>query len=365
MTATPITEGGAMRPIMHTGVERSERTNLVVTKGVFPDGRQVGTVVRATGATWSPDGTQVAFVTPSGSSLRVANLQGEERTLINAPGTFQPFYAWPVWSPDGRKVALVEVGWCEIGSRITSVVVVDVAEGRVISSYGPHEFWMAGGTEHGPTYFTMPEALRWSPDGSKMLISWDKAVVLDFTTGDIDTISDTRVVAEWAPGSDAVYYFDVKAPERGGRSLSAFNIKVLGTDAPRTLMDEENLAALGLTGAQSSIPGLLALSPTGSKLAIATGRADEGTSSVLIYDARGAHPVAFDNPSQRFQTDGMIVAMDWGPNEGSMAAILVGESGSTTLRVLDLATGTWKVVATPEIDVDVIDLIPTVLSWSR
>ena len=116
MTATPITEGGATRPIMHTGVERSEGTNLVVTKGVFADGRQVGTIVRATGATWSPNGTQVAFVTPSGSSLGVANLQGEERTLIHSPGQFQPFYAWPVWSPDGRKVALVEVGWCEIGS---------------------------------------------------------------------------------------------------------------------------------------------------------------------------------------------------------------------------------------------------------
>jgi len=89
------------------------------------------------------------------------------------------------------------------------------------------------------------------------------------------------------------------------------------------------------------------------------------TSSVLVYDAREADPVALDGPSQRFETDGMIVAMDWGPDEGSMAAILVDESGSTSLQVLDLATGTWNVVATPEIDVDVIDVIPTVLSWSR
>ena len=61
----------------------------------------------------------------------------------------------------------------------------------------------------------------------------------------------------------------------------------------------------------------------------------------------------------------MIVAMDWGPDEGSMAVILVGESGSTSLQVLDLATRAWNVVATPEIDVDVIDVIPTVLSWPR
>jgi hypothetical protein len=343
----------------------TESTNLVVTKAVFPDGRSIGTIVRATGATWSPDGTQVAFVTPSGASLGVANLQGEERTLIHSPGIFQPFYAWPVWSPDGSKVALIEVGWCEIGSRITSVVVVDVAEGSIVSSFGPHEFWMAGGTEEGPTYFTMPEALRWSPDGGKMLISWDMAVVLDFTTGEIDTISDTRVVAEWAPESDAIYYFDVRGPARGARSLSAFNIKALGADASTRLMDEGSVAALGLTGAESLVPGLLALSPTGSMLAVATGRADGGTSSVLVYDAREAEPVALDGPSQRFETDGMIVAMDWGPDEGSMAVILVGESGSTSLQVLDLATGTWNVVATPEIDVDVIDVIPTVLSWSR
>jgi len=47
-----------------------------------------------------------------------------------------------------------------------------------------------------------------------------------------------------------------------------------------------------------------------------------------------------------------------------MAAVLVDESGSTTLQMLALATGDWNVVATPEIDGDVIDMILMVLSFS-
>ncbi len=51
LTATPIEHGEAARPILYTGVERGEIVSIVVTKAVYPSGRQIGSVVRTTGAT--------------------------------------------------------------------------------------------------------------------------------------------------------------------------------------------------------------------------------------------------------------------------------------------------------------------------
>ena len=367
LTATPIEQGEVGRPILYVGEERSGRLRMTVTDAVYPGGRQVGTVVRTVGATWSPQGTQIAFVTPAGSSLRVADLQGEDRTIINASSVWRPYYAWPTWSPDGTKIALVEVGWCEVGNRIVDIVVVEAATGKVVSRHGPHDFWMAHGTENGPGAFSMPEALRWSPDGTKFLISWDNASVLDFSTGEIERVSDTRVIAEWAPRGDAVYYFETTKPKRSrkGRALSAFNVKSLGSDSSRVLANEEKLASLGMTQVGGRHPGLLVLSPEGSALAVSTGQDPGGTSRLRLFDLEAGEAIALESPSQSFQAGGRIVAMDWSPDEKSIAALVVDEADSATLQVLDREAGTWKTVATPTIDVDVIDDIPVGLSWGR
>ncbi len=359
-------EGGASsRAILHMDVEESDLVDMVVTKGVYPDGRRLGTVVRATGVTWSPDGTQFAYVVPGGSSLKVVSRQGEERTLFNAV-QFYPIYAWPVWSPDGRKIAVIEAGWCEIGSRISALVIIDVANGKISSRHGPYDFWRAGGTEEGPTYLTMPEKIRWSPDGGKVLVSWDKAVVLDIATGRIETISDKPVIAEWAPGSDAIYYFATKGrTETGAEALRGFYVKGLGPGGPTRLMDEGRLAALGMKGAQGPIPGLVALSPMGSKLAVTAGSSDEGVSRVQVYDLLAAEVVALDRPSQSFQAEGVIMALEWAPDEDSLAVLVVDKAGVATIRALDITTDRWETLATPAIDVERIDLIPKVLSWAR
>lgn len=366
LTATPIERGGDARPILYMGNERAGIRTMVVTRAVYPDGRDLGPVVRSIGATWSPNGRQIAFVTPTGMSMNVADLQGETRTLINSPGQWRPYYAWPAWSPDGTEIALIEVGWCDEGSRVTDVVVIDVAEGKATSRLGPYEFWHAEGTQDGPGRFSMPEALRWSPDGTKLLVSWDTVGVLDLATGRVEPISDTRVVAEWAPGSDAVYYYDVKSdPGSEGRSVSSLNIKTLGSDEPTVLADEQRLQELGMIGTPGVIPGLLAVSPSGSTLAATAGQSDEGTGTLRLYDLGDGEHIAVERPAQSFQTEGRMVAMDWSPDEDSIAFLVVDETASTTLQVLDLKTGRWDTVGSPVIDVEVIDDIPTILSWGR
>ena len=60
-----------------------------------------------------------------------------------------------------------------------------------------------------------------------------------------------------------------------------------------------------------------------------------------------------------------MVAMDWSPDEDSIAFLVVDETDSTTLQVLDLETERWDTVGSPVIDVEGIDDIPTILSWGR
>jgi dipeptidyl aminopeptidase/acylaminoacyl peptidase len=337
----------------------------MVTRGVYPDGRDLGILLRASGAVWSPSGTQFAYVTPSGMELNLVDLQGEERTIYASTFEWQPLYAWPVWSPDGRRIAVITVAWCGGSDRISWLVVIDVAEGKISPPYGPFDFWEASGTEDGPKYITLPKTLRWSPDGRFIMVSWDKVVAIDAETGDLERISDTPVVAEWAPGGNAIYYFEIKDPDDpDARSLGAFHVRQLGAAAPVKLLVEKQVAALGLAGAGGSILGLMALSPTGSKLAFTPGEVDSGMGRLQIYGLTEEPALALDKPLKTFETEGPIAALEWAPDETSLAAIVRGDQGAT-LMVLDLTKDVWTTLATPTIDLEYLDDLGRILSWAR
>jgi len=365
MPTPPATDrAGDARPILYHGVEKSTRVNMAVTLGVYPDGRSIGTVARALGASWSPDGTRYAYLTPGGASLNVSTLDGDDRTLFNTTYQWRPIVAWPEWSPDGSRIAIIEVHWCGQGSRVSWVVVLDSESGKTLERHGVYEFWAADADpEYGPGSFSEPEAIRWSPDGTKLLVSWDSAVVIDLANGDAETISDRRVVADWAPSGDAVYYFQTDEPDDAGRrTLGGFYVKESGSEAIQ-LMDADGLAAIDHFGSPGPIPVMISLSPTGSMLAVTAEPPEGNISLVKVYGLASGDAVALDKPSLTVPANGRIVAIEWSPEEGRLAAVVVGGSGMVTLELLDLAMETWTTLATPVIDAGRIDLLRKVLSW--
>lgn len=336
------------RPILYLDVEGEPGKQRPVIAAVYPDGRRLGALVPGLGAMWSPTGTWFAYVARfRDTALNVMNLEGEVRTIFTArPGEFIFNMGWQsIWSPDGRRIALI-VG-SEDGS-VYSITVIDVAEKRVVSRHKlPEDVYsrLKDGERYPMNW--PPYKFRWSPDGRKLLLSWESTVVVDAVTGAIETIADIPTAAEWAPGSDGVYYFRFD-----------FYLRKLGSPTSLKLVGKEHIAALGLKRPPFLHKAVLTLSPSGSKLSFLGGSTTGRTSSIHIYDLREGGTVALDKPFKSFQTEDIITALEWAPDENSIAIMAFSPPGEVTIKLLDLMTGAWRTLATvaypirvPEIDV--------------
>ena len=112
-------------------------------------------------ATYSPDGTQVAYIPRNRTaSLNVASADGSNaRVLI--PSGAEILWPGPVWSPSGDRIALASAAGDETTARglpATELDVVDVASGTVTSLAGK------GWADH-------LRVIEFSPDGDQILFS--------------------------------------------------------------------------------------------------------------------------------------------------------------------------------------------------
>jgi len=337
------------RPILHFDVEEKGGVKRFVMAATTADGRRVGTDSTA-GAVWSPKGTWFAFFTSpdgvSGPALYVANLK-REAELIFDPKAVEHIAGWhPAWSPDGRKIAVLVAVPSKTAQRDFSVTVIDAVEKKVLSRHR-----IPVGTINLPYHTSPSNNIRWSPDGRKILVSWENVVVIDTEKDRVLTVSDEHAVAEWAPGSDAVYYFTIwNWSNIRERALGGFYLKQLGDANPVELMDRKGLATLGLSLHPDIHYSLMVLSPTSSRLAIVTGGTKENVVRLQIHDVKERETVVLVKPIRSFQTDERITALEWAPDESSLAAVTLDKDAKLAIKVLSLETGTWRTVAKVNLD---------------
>jgi WD40 repeat protein len=96
---------------------------------------------------WSGDGSQIAYVTPSGALRLVAAQGGASSALL--PKNFGSVLSW---SPDGKHIAIFESKGNELG-------VVDVATKKVRNLLKLHSPFGS-------------QSIRWSPDSQQLLMVW-------------------------------------------------------------------------------------------------------------------------------------------------------------------------------------------------
>ena len=339
----PPVQGTGSWPILYVDAEKG---GSLVIKGVYTDGRRVKTPLRGVIPIWSPDGAWFAYATgepaPGKTALKVMNLQEDVKTIFSTDKETIPFLSHPIWAPDGGRIAVILSG---SPPSAFAVAVIDVREQKVRSR---HELPARARTVN--SVIEKPTKFRWSPDGRKILLSWKTTVVMDTVTGAIETVAEEPILAEWAPTSDGVYYFDIQGTPRD-LGVGDFHLKPLGAPKPIKVMDKEQIKALGL-GRQGLAYGLMTLSPKGSTLAIGGSSFPEkgAISVVYIYDLTDRRTVALDKPLKSFRTNGAIVALEWAPDEASLAAAIVHDIPHSvvpelSIKLLNLRTEAWRTLA--------------------
>ena len=99
----------------------------------------------------SPDGTRIAFVSPSPTGLQLLTMavNGSDRRAVSADPGFD--CSWPRWSPDSRSIVLT----------------------RTSRSTGEHDVFTilaSGDSLRRITNDSLSTSLAWSPDGSRILL---------------------------------------------------------------------------------------------------------------------------------------------------------------------------------------------------
>jgi TolB protein len=225
--------GGPLRRLSRTGalsqVVWSPRGGRIAygSRGLLyvirSDGKQRHAVGSGAEAAWSPDGTRLAFVSSAvGGPIELVDAGGGGRTRLTS-GRFDHS---PAWSPDGSRLAFSRA--TTVGGPETLFVVG--ADGTGLRSLGPQgasaawspngralAFWQrnAEGVTLGVfrfpaaqvttltrTFAAYSRAPRWSPDGTKLLIT----VCGLFGSCRLDVAAvDGSGVTRLGPGSDPAW----------------------------------------------------------------------------------------------------------------------------------------------------------------
>jgi hypothetical protein len=258
-----------------------------------------------------------------------------------------------------------------------SAVVIDIGSKTVRSRFAIPE-----GTLLVPRHLSPPDKFAWSADGRYLLISWEKAVVLDLDQRRAIPISRQPVVAEWMPSGDAILYFEIANWEkRNDREFGGLYVKKIAAPDRIELASADALFNEGLSLHSAMHNGLMSLSPLKDKMAIVTGTPDGRRSMLRVYSVTGAPALNVGKPVVSETGDDVIVAFEWAPDERSLAVLTIprsavlpqGPFAQPTIKILDLAARpAWRTVTTIRFDLrqgwpDSLELLLLLkpISWTR
>jgi len=375
----PISAVRETRPLLHLDFNGSGAQLQMITAATSVEGRRVRSF-EVMSAVISPDGSRfVAFSdTGNADALVAAPIAGRSQIVFETASN-ENFTGWaPVWSPDGKQLAVTVLkpsSRQENGAEY-SVVIIDADTWKVRGRHPIPE-----GTLLIPRHLSPPDKLRWSPDSRYLLISWENAIVLDLQQKKWIQISKQPVVADWTPRGDAIQYFEMANWERRReRALGGFFVKTLDTSARVEIASAAAVAAKGFSLNTDLHNGLLELSPSRAKLAVLQGAPGTNRARLRIYDVSANTPLDLSTPSRTIDLDDILVKLDWSPDEQSIAAAVIpktavlrtGPFGQPSIRILDLASGTWRAVTTINFDLRLewpqsLELLSLhkLLSWTR
>jgi dipeptidyl aminopeptidase/acylaminoacyl peptidase len=219
---------------------------------------------RVSDAAWSPDGTQVAFITDLGGRMnlwKVAAAGGWPVQLTQSNEQQQQ----PVWSPDGKWLAFQQD---QGGNELWDVFAVSSDGTQLINLTDTPE--------------VREEAPRWSPDGKSIALnvkgrsapSYDLAL-LDFATRKVSALTH-----EHSPERS----WSSVAWSPDGRTLYANRLEVSFTDSDVYAVDVASGATRNLTPHKGKvIYQATSLSPDGKTLLV-TSNEKGGFSNVALLD---------------------------------------------------------------------------------
>lgn len=180
---------------------------------------------------WSPDGSEIAFIYGQGQALAVIGADGSHQHIITHG---RGYYESPAWSPDGQAIAY-DSGPNWGTHAIYTIRPNGTGERQLTPALGP-----AGG---GPA---------WSPSGSRIAYSSNDAIWTINTNGaDAHSITTCRLPCisdadpAWSPtGSDLVFAREQEHRVTRHRAFNSYGLDVvqLSTGAVRALTPKVRMA---------------------------------------------------------------------------------------------------------------------------
>jgi WD40 repeat protein len=347
-----------------SGPCRGDRPIVYVEGAACADGTPIGEDrTKGIGNAWSPDGLTDAYVTLRGRKIILRSASGgQERVLFVVPPKMDVVDRL-AWSPDGSRLALIvldergfsglSVNGSALGAYHPHLLVIDSTSGRPL-----RDAPLTPSVVNMPFITNPPDALAFSPDGGKVLVSWDSPAVVDVASGRVQRLWPSPAVAAWSPSGD-VLFLDVVGRQRFG-ALHVWS----PAGAAQVLWSQARLASLGIVAEHGIEYGQLRPSPDGTKLAIRTTDGNRTAISIFALDGSSVGAKAGTYPLA-----GRIWDFDWSP-EGTRIAAVVLNGSTLNVQLLDTASGTWKPIADIPItvpDADTLEALAPVkkLTWSN